>query len=169
MTSNISRRSVLIAAAATTVVPSSALLADGHGDATVVEMLNKHPDDSKQRMVFYPRVLKVKAGDTVTFKSVDKGHNSETIKGMVPDGAEGWKSKINDDLDVTFDKPGIYGFKCTPHTSLGMVGLVVVEGEGMLDNMEEAKGVKHRGKAKKAFEEIWEEAEAAGYFEAGEA
>ena len=44
-----------------------------------------------------------------------------------------------------------------------MIGLIVVEGDGMLDNLEEAKSVKHRGKAKKAWKALWEEADAAGF------
>jgi hypothetical protein len=46
---------------------------------------------------------------------------------------------------------------------MGMIGLIVVEGDGMLDNLEEAKSVKHRGKAKKAWKALWEEADAAGF------
>ncbi len=127
-----------------------------------VEMLNKHPEDKKRKMVFNPWVITVNAGDTVKFVPTDKGHNSESIKGMIPDGAEKWKGKLNKEIAITFDKPGFYGYKCTPHASVGMVGLVIVEGEGKLDNLEAAKAVKHRGKAKKVFEEIWAEAESAG-------
>ena len=43
-----------------------------------------------------------------------------------------------------------------------MVGLIVVEGDGMLYNLKAAKGIKHRGKAKKAWKEIWEAADEAG-------
>ena len=136
------------------------LLADGHSH--IVQMLNKDPDDKKKKMVFYPRILQVNSGDTVIFESVDKGHNSASIKGMIPEGAEAWKGKINKDITVTFDKPGYYGYICTPHGTNGMVGLVVVEGEGKLDNLEAAQKVKQRGKSKKAFKEIWEEAEEMG-------
>ena len=73
-----------------------ALLASGAGH--IVQMLNKHPEDKKQKMVFYPRILQVNSGDTVTFESTDKGHNSASIKGMIPDGAESWKGKINKDV-----------------------------------------------------------------------
>ncbi|MEM7270901.1 MAG: pseudoazurin [Pseudomonadota bacterium] len=127
-----------------------------------VQMLNKHPEDKKKRMIFEPLITVVQPGDTVNFVAVDKGHNSEAIKGMVPDGVEIWKGKISKDIAVTFDKPGLYGYKCTPHASIGMVGLVICEGEGKLDNLEAAKGVKQRGKAKKVFREIWAQAEADG-------
>ena len=46
-----------------------------------------------------------------------------------------------------------------------MIGLIVVTVEGKLDhldNLEDAKGAKQRGKAKKAWKKLWEEADAAG-------
>ena len=88
-----------------------------------VHMLNKGKDGS---MVFEPALTQVQAGDTVTFIPTDKGHNVETIKDMIPDGAEAFKSKMNETYKVTFDKAGAYGVKCTPHVGMGMVGVVVV-------------------------------------------
>lgn len=46
--------------------------------------------------------------------------------------------------------------------SAGMVGLIVVEGEGKFDNLEAARAVRQRGRAKSTFEAIWEQAEADG-------
>ena len=77
-------------------------------------------------MVFEPALTKVQPGDTVTFVSTDKGHNAETIKGLIPEGAEPFKSKINADITVTFDVPGAYAIKCAPHLAMGMVAVVVV-------------------------------------------
>ncbi|ANH05447.1 pseudoazurin [Shinella sp. HZN7] len=88
-----------------------------------VHMLNKGAEGA---MVFEPAFVKVAPGDTVTFIPTDKGHNVETIKDMIPEGAEAFKSKINENFKVTFDKPGAYGVKCTPHVGMGMVGIVVV-------------------------------------------
>lgn len=88
-----------------------------------VHMLNKGAEGA---MVFEPAFVKVAPGDTVTFIPTDKGHNVETIKGMIPEGAEAFKSKMNETYKVTFDKPGAYGVKCTPHVGMGMVGFVAV-------------------------------------------
>lgn len=165
MSMKMNRRTMLASsAAAIGVLSATGVRADGHTMHTI-EMLNKNPDNPRQRMVYLPRVLRVKAGDSVMFKSVDKGHNAELLEDMKPEGAEEWSTKIGSDEEVTFDKPGIYGIRCTPHYSTGMVGLIVVEGEGMLDNLEDAKGARHRGKAKKVFGEIWDEAEEAGLLE----
>ena len=143
------------AAAATTVLaaPSLVRAATTHE----IQMLNKHPEDSKLRQVFFPRIQVVEAGDTVSFVSVDKGHNSASVDGMLPDGAEEWKSKISADIELTLDAPGFYGYNCVPHASVGMVGLIVVKGDGMMDNFEAAKEVRQRGRAKRVWEEIWAE------------
>ncbi len=161
MTLSLSRRGFIAATAASFIVPARAAFPASHG-ATVVQMLNKDPDDDKRRNVFSPRLLVIEPGQSVKFEATDKGHNSASFKGMIPEGAEAWKGKINEEIELTFDVPGFYGYVCTPHLSLGMVGLIVVQGDGMLDNLEAARSARHRGKAKAAFEEIWEDAEAQG-------
>ncbi len=110
-----------------------------------IKMLNK---GEKGAMVFEPDFVKAAPGDTLHIVPVDKGHSAETIKGMIPDGAEPFKGKINEEITYTLDKEGVYGIKCMPHYALGMVALVVV---GEPTNLEEAKSVKQVGKAKKVF------------------
>lgn len=89
-----------------------------------VKMLNKGSDG--QTMVFEPAFLKVAPGDTVKFVPTDKGHDAETIPGLLPDGAVPFKGKMSQEVTVTFEKPGLYGYKCTPHLGMGMVGLIQV-------------------------------------------
>lgn len=133
----------LVLAAAAALGATSALAADHE-----VKMLNK---GEKGVMVFEPDLVKVAPGDTVTFKATDAGHNAETIKGMLPDGAEPFVGKMGQDVTVTFTQPGVYGVKCKPHLGMGMVAAVVV-GEPV--NLEAAKAVKNPGKAGKRFAEI---------------
>ncbi|MEL7115170.1 MAG: pseudoazurin [Pseudomonadota bacterium] len=159
------RQLMATAAGAAIVAPFAPAFAMEDGATHEVQMLNKHPEDRKQAQVFFPRVISVNAGDKVLFKSVDRGHNSASIDGMLPEGAEEWDSRINDDIEVTFDTPGFYGYQCTPHASTGMVGLIVVEGEGKLDNLEEAQSKRHRGRARKIWEDVWAEAEEMGLLE----
>jgi pseudoazurin len=120
-----------------------------------VRMLNKGPDGKP--MQFDPALLTVAPGDTVTFVNVDKGHNSEAIKGMIPEGAEPWKGKINEEIKVTFAVEGLYGYKCTPHAGMGMVGIVQV-GKSV-KNLEELRSVKLPGKAKAHMAEILSQVE----------
>jgi pseudoazurin len=114
-----------------------------------VHMLNK---GAKGGMVFEPDFIQAAPGDTVKFLPTDKGHNAESIKGMLPDGVEKFKSKINQEFVLTVEKDGLYGVKCTPHYGLGMVALIAV-GEPV--NEEAAKAVKQTGKAKARFADIF--------------
>ena len=98
---------------------------------------------------FEPQELKIQPGDTVHFVAKDKGHNVESVDGMIPEGATPFKSGIGQDLTVTFTKPGVYGFKCAPHYGMGMVGLVVVGSPSA--NLQKAEAVNHPGRAKAAF------------------
>ena len=162
MRKHINRRETLVGLSAVTTFTLSPIGAFASGTVHEVLMLNKDPDDSKKKMVFSPYILEVELGDTVKFVPTDKGHNSESVKGMVPDGGEKWKGKINKEVNLTFNVPGFYGYQCKPHSNMGMIGLIIVKGEGKLDNLEAAKSAKHRGKAKKAWEKLWAEADEAG-------
>ena len=120
-----------------------------------VHMLNKGAEGS---MVFEPALTKIAAGDSITFIPTDKGHNVESVKDMIPAGAEPFKSKMNETFKVTFTVPGAYAVKCTPHVGMGMVGVVVVG-----DAPANLEAIKTGKLPKKAHERI-EAALAAGGF-----
>ena len=88
----------------------------------------------------------------LVFEATDRGHNSEANKDLLPEGAEAWSGKINEEIAVTFDVPGVYGYYCTPHQSAGMVGLILV-GEVTQDMLDAAGEVRQRGKARARMEE----------------
>lgn len=115
-----------------------------------VHMLNKGVAGA---MVFEPAFVQVQPGDTVTFIPTDKGHNVETIKDMLPEGVDPFKSKINETFTATFDVPGVYGVKCTPHFAMGMVGMVFVGEE--FANLDAVKAVKVPKKVGERFAEIY--------------
>ena len=114
-----------------------------------IEMLNKRDDGAK--MVYGTDIARVEVGTTVTWIPKQKGHNVEFIAG--PDG---WKapkkSKINEEVSITFDTPGVYLYQCTPHATMGMIALVVV-GDG--DN--DVSKAKVRGKSKRKLKELLKE------------
>ena len=114
-----------------------------------VHMLNK---GEKGTMVFEPDLIQAAPGDTIRFIPTDRTHNAETVPGMLPDGAEAFKGKVNEDITVTVTEEGVYGVKCLPHYAMGMVALIVV-GEPV--NVEQARALKHPGVARKRFEEIF--------------
>jgi len=127
-----------------------------------IKMYTKNPDNKKERNVFIPAFVTVKPGDTIKWIASDKGHNTASGKGMLPEGAEKWKSKFSKDFEITLQKPGVYGYVCSPHEGLGMVGMIVVEGEGMLSNLQQVKDAKKKGKGKKRFAKLIEQAEELG-------
>jgi pseudoazurin len=134
---------VLAATVAALVIAGGAQAADHE-----VQMLNK---GDKGAMVFQPDYIQAAPGDTVTFVPTDKSHDAESIKGMLPEGVEPFKGKMSEKITVTVNAEGVYGVKCTPHYGMGMVALIVV---GKPVNLEEAKAVKHPGKAKKVFADV---------------
>lgn len=137
------RSFVLALIAAVTLAGPAAMAADHE-----VRMLNK---GEKGAMVFEPALIRIAPGDTVTFKATDAGHNAETIKGMIPDGAEPFEGKMGQDITVTFTQPGVYGVKCKPHFAMGMVAAVIV---GDPVNLDAVKAVKTSGMASKKFTEL---------------
>lgn len=136
----------------------AALLTGGLGAAAGAASAAEHEVKMRNMgaagmMVFEPAISKIAPGDTVHFIAADKGHDVESIEGMLPEGATPMAGKLNQDLTVTFDKPGIYGYRCKPHYAMGMVGLIVV---GAPTNEDAAKAVQHPGKAKQNFVKLFE-------------
>lgn len=142
-------RNLLVAATAMTLLcgTSAAALAANYQ----VKMLNKGPDG--QAMQFDPAFLKIAPNDTVTFVPTDKGHSSESIEGMIPDGATPWKGAMSQQVEVQLTKPGVYAYKCLPHFGLGMVGLIEVGSNP--PNLDAAKSVKLPPLAEKKMQQLF--------------
>lgn len=77
-------------------------------------------------MVFEPAFVAAEVGDTITFVPTDKGHDVAALPGMLPEGVEEFKSRLNEEYVLTVDVPGLYGVKCTPHLPMGMVAVIQV-------------------------------------------
>ena len=143
------RKIAMLAAAAVLVMAGGARAAE-----VEVKLLNKGADGV---MVFEPAFVKIAPGDSVKFVSTDKGHNAESIKGMLPEGAAPFVGKNNEDIAVKFEQEGVYGVKCLPHYGMGMVGMIVVGNPG---NIDQAKAVPQVGKAKQVFATLFGKLEA---------
>ena len=111
-----------------TVVSGLALAALMGGAAMAetfeVQMLNKGADG--ERMVFEPAFIQAQPGDTIKFIAASKGHNAEVNEGMLPEGAEAFAGKINEEIEVSLDVEGVYGVICKPQYAMGMVMTVAV-------------------------------------------
>ena len=123
-----------------------ALVTPALAEDLTIEMLNKREDGAK--MVYSQEVATIEVGDTITWVPTSKGHNVEFIAG--PDGWDApRKSKLNKEVSITFNMPGIYVYQCSPHKSMGMIGIVAV-GDG--DN--DVSKAKVRGKSKKKLKKL---------------
>lgn len=143
----------MLAASAVAAIPATAEA------ATSFEVQMKNSGEAGP-MVFEPMLTRVAAGDTVKFIPTDRGHNAESITDILPEGAEPFKGKIGQKIDVTFTVPGVYGIKCLPHFAMGMVALVVVEGPAA--NLDAAKTARLPAKARERIDAVIAEIEASG-------
>ncbi|MGI6244563.1 MAG: pseudoazurin [Pseudochelatococcus sp.] len=122
------------------------------GEVHEVRMLNRNDIGP---MPYEPDYLAIAPGDTIRFVPTTKGHNAETIKGFVPEGAQPFRSKLSETFEITLTEPGFYGIKCTPHYAMGMVMLVQVRDEAGARRASDVtlpQGLPPR--ARKRFEEI---------------
>ena len=121
-----------------------------YGKTIEIDMLNKL---GKEKMVYSIKVAKVGLNDKIVWKHVSKGHNVQFI-GM-PKGVKKFKTKINKKAEYEFKISGIYLYQCTPHKAMGMIGIVVVDGDK--SNLKQIEKVKLYGKSKKIFKKLLKE------------
>ena len=98
-------------------------------DVTSTENAGSEPKEHIVKGVitqWQPLVTFAQPGDTIRFTGMT-GHDTTSMEGMIPEGATAWHSKLGQEgFSVTVDKEGGYVYKCTPHISTGMVGIIVV-------------------------------------------
>ncbi|MDO5091725.1 MAG: pseudoazurin [Cardiobacteriaceae bacterium] len=129
-----------------------AILACGLAHAAEYEIQMLDMKDN-QPMVFDPPFLKVEAGDTVTFVPVHKSHWVESK--LVPEGAEAFKSELDQRFSVTLEKEGVYLYVCPPHQMMNMVGVIQVgKPENLKAAADMAKKLERRAMSNKG---RWEE------------
>lgn len=89
-----------------------------------VRMLNR--GSAGGMMVFEPAFVAIKPGDSVSFVPADKGHDVVALPEIAPAGTQPFVGRMSQPLTVKFTAEGLYGYKCSPHAGMGMVGLVQV-------------------------------------------
>ena len=115
-----------------------------------VKMLNKGTEGV---MVFEPALVKINPGRHGEVRRLRQGPQCRDHRRHAARGGQKFIGKINEELAITFDKPGVYGYKCKPHYGMGMVGMIVV---GDATNLDQAKAATHPGKAKQAFATLFD-------------
>lgn len=136
------------------LVAGAAITVAGQAGAAehVVQMLNTGAGGT---MVFEPAVVKARPGDTIRYVPTNPGHNAELIAGMLPAGVTVQKGAMGKEFVLKVTNPGIYGVKCMPHYSSGMVNVVQV-GAGA-PNLDAAKAVADKAPnfAKRRFTQVF--------------
>lgn len=96
-----------------------------------------------EALVFNPVVITIQPGDTVSWVNMPT-HDTQSLEGLIPEGAEHWHSEMSQNYSRTFTQEGIYVYKCTPHFGSAMGGAVIV---GNPVNIEEIRNAGARGAA----------------------
>jgi len=78
-----------------------------------------------QATSFNPKILFINPGDTVQWVNMTI-HDSVSMQGLIPEGAEPWKFNIGQNGAVTLPEEGVYIYKCIPHYPVGMVAAIIV-------------------------------------------
>ena len=98
-------------------------------------------------------VAKIDVGDTIEWLSKNRGHNVEFLAApnmkALPE-----KSELDANHKITFDLPGVYLYQCTPHKNMGMIAVVVVDGNK--DNLNAITSARVAGKSKQRLAKIIE-------------
>ncbi|MFQ5658955.1 MAG: plastocyanin/azurin family copper-binding protein [Gammaproteobacteria bacterium] len=89
-----------------------------------------------QATSFAPKILFIQPGDTVQWTRMSPIHDAQSMEGLIPEGAKGWKFAVGENGKVTLDKEGVYVYKCNPHYAVGMAGAIIV---GKATNLEQVK------------------------------
>ena len=121
-----------------------------------VEMLNKN--DAGDRMVFSQELIRAEIGDVIRFVPTDKSHNAQSVKDTLPEGQEGFKGKMNKEVEYVITEAGLTAVVCQPHQSMGMVALIIVGND--FSNEQQLLDARLRGKGKDKIEALIEEARA---------
>jgi plastocyanin len=91
-----------------------------------------HPSWAAQTVViqmfnnfFSPANVTINVGDTVTWRASTSGHDTKSVDNL-------WASPnpmpVNTTFSHTFNTAGSFGYFCTPHRAVGMVGTITVQG-----------------------------------------
>ena len=79
---------------------------------------------------FSPANITINLGDTVTWTNGGGNHNVNATLSTYPNNPEGFGNSISSSswsFQHIFSIAGTYDYQCDPHTSMGMVGTVVVQ------------------------------------------
>ena len=92
--------------------------------SALVQAQENHLINAQTRM-FAPDILYIQPGDSVQWQNMTS-HDTVSIEGLVPEGAQPWRGAISENFGVTLTVEGVYAYVCEPHIGFGMMGVIVV-------------------------------------------
>ncbi|AUZ83270.1 plastocyanin/azurin family copper-binding protein [Methylophaga nitratireducenticrescens] len=137
-------------------VEKEAGIAEAAAEVEQATVESKNHTVTAQGLIYNPLVVTIAPGDSVSWTNMST-HNTESLEGLIPEGAEMWVSKMSENYTHTFTQEGIYLYKCTPHFGAGMGGVIIV-GEPV--NLEQIKNSGAKGAAKRLVKKAVQAAEA---------
>lgn len=93
----------------------------GLSDASMAE---DHVINAQAR-AFVPDILYIQPGDTVQWVNMTS-HDTVSQDVLLPEGGQGWRGALGENMKVTPAVEGVYPYVCEPHIGFGMVGVIVV-------------------------------------------
>ena len=90
---------------------------------------------------FSPANITINQGDTVTWTNGGGFHNVNATLSTYPNNPEGFGNSVSSSswtFQHIFTIVGTYNYQCDPHTSMGMVGTVVVNAVSTPNSLTEA-------------------------------
>jgi plastocyanin len=103
------------------VVAAAAVFAAGCGGSDTSEPVATTEVEMVKSYRFDPKVIEIKAGDTVTWTNEDNFTHTVQVEAQ-----EDHKVGQGESVEITFDTPGTYHYVCTLH-SQDMDGQVIVK------------------------------------------
>jgi plastocyanin len=80
------------------------------------------------QLIFEPKVLTIKPGDTVKWVNVKAYPHNVIVDGQADLSHKKLMQKPNQEVESTFNEAGEYSYYCSPHRGAGMVGKIIVAG-----------------------------------------
>lgn len=112
------------------VLLAVSVLAPARAD-TVVDVVVEQTTDvmalsAHEMFRFEPQLVRIKPGDSVTFRNSMADHTVHSIPEIWPEDAEEVHISHQPEVQVTLDQAGVYGITCARHGQYGMVMLILV-------------------------------------------
>jgi len=130
----------------------------GPGEQVVDQITDPGATAATGMFGFRPSVLRIQPGDRMVVLNSTGAHTVHSVPQLWPAVRDPVKISNAKRVEVAFDAPGIYGFRCARHGLYGMTLLVVVgDGLGITDISDEIEAMHAGPREKAAFRQLFQD------------